>query len=209
MPAGATLVAISGIDGAGKGYVADRLRARLESRGLRVALVGVDGWLNLPAVRFSETDPAGHFYRHAIRFEEMFERLILPLRDRRSIRLEADFTEETATAYRKHVYAWEDVDAILLEGVYLLQPEFLPHYDLSLWVDCTFETAIARAVDRGQEGLPPDETVRAFRTIYLPAQQIHFERDRPRQAADIVVPNDPRLAVSDRARTTGTRRCTS
>ena len=195
-PEPATLVAISGIDGAGKGYVAERLRSRLERRGRRVALVGVDGWLNLPAVRFSETDPAGNFYRHAFRFDEMFERLIVPLRDNRSIRLEADFTEETATAYRKHVYEWNDVDVVLLEGIYLLRPRFLPRYDLAIWIDCTFETAIERAIARGQEGLAPDETVRAFRTIYLPAQEIHFARDDPKRAADLVVPNDPRLPAA-------------
>jgi uridine kinase len=192
----ATLIGISGIDGAGKGYVAARLRSGLERRGLRVALVGVDGWLNLPAVRFSETDPAAHFYSHAIRFEEMFDRLILPLRDRRSIRLEADFTEETATAYRKHVYEWQDVDVVLLEGIFLLRRDLRRHYDLAMWIDCTFETAIERAIDRGQEGLTPEKTARAFRTIYLPAQEIHFARDDPKTSADLVVVNDPRLGAA-------------
>ena len=189
-PPPATLVAISGIDGAGKGYVAARLAARLERRGQRVALVGVDGWLNLPSIRFSETDPAGHFYRHAIRFEEMFESLILPLRDRRSIRLEADFTEETAISYRKHVYEWTDVDVVLLEGIYLLRRDLRRHYDLAVWVECSFETALARALARAQEGLPPDQTIEAYRRIYFPAQEIHFREDDPRGAADLAIRND-------------------
>jgi uridine kinase len=193
-PAGrATLVAVSGIDASGKGWLSARLAAALEAAGLRVALTGVDGWLNLPGKRFDPSNPAEHFYFNAFRFEEMFGRLILPLRDRRSIRLEADFTEETASAYRRHFYAWEDVDVVLLEGTYLLRPDFLPRYDLAIWIDCTFETAIGRAVARGQEGLPPAETIRAFRTIYLPAQEIHFARDDPKRAADLVVVNDPRL----------------
>jgi uridine kinase len=209
----AALVAVSGIDGAGKGYVAARLAARLEEAGLRVALTGVDGWLNLPQKRFDPSHPAEHFYLHAIRFAEMFDRLILALRDRRSIRLEADFTEETASVYRTHVYAWENVDVVLLEGIYVLQPRYLGHYDLTVWIDCTFETALERAIARGQEGLPPDETVRAFRTVYFPAQKIHFERDDPKGAADLVVLNDPRLEIepvtSDRTRESGTRRCRS
>jgi len=44
-----------------------------------------------------------------------------------------------------------------------------------------------------RQGLPPDATVRAFRTIYFPAQEIHFERDDSRGAADLVAINDPRL----------------
>ena len=192
----ALLVAISGIDGAGKGYVAARLASRLERRGLRVALVGVDGWLNLPAIRFSETDPACHFYRHAIRFEEMFEKLILPLRDRRSIRVEADFTEETASSYRTHVYEWKDVDVVLLEGIYLLRRDLRRHYDFALWVDCSFETALARALGRSQEGLTPEETVDAYSRIYFPAQKIHFREDDPRGSADCVFRNDSETSWS-------------
>ena len=189
----ALLVTISGIDGCGKGYVAAGLGRSLEGAGVRVAALGIDGWLNLPHVRFSRERPAEHFYVHAIRFEEMFERLVFPLRDRRSITLEFDFAEETATAYRPHVYAFEKVDVILLEGIYLLKCAFQGFYDLSVWIDCTFETALERAVRRAQEGLSPEETIRANRTIYFPAQEIHLELDGPLGAATIVFPNDPRL----------------
>jgi uridine kinase len=195
----AVLAALSGIDASGKGYVTARLADSLESAGLRVASIGIDGWLNLPAVRFSKRNPAEHFYQHAFRFEEMFETLVLPLRDTRTIRLQADYTEETATAYRRHVYAFDDVDVLLLEGIYLFQLRFLPFYDLSVWIDCTFETAVERAVARGQEGLAPEETRRAFRTIYLPAQEIHFERDRPKEKADRILVNDPKLAPLPRS----------
>lgn len=106
------LVATSGIDGCGKGYLTGRLVAALEARGLRVAGIDIDGWLNLPQVRFSKQDPAEHFYRHAIRFDELFAQLVLPLRERRSLRLEADFAEETATSYRKQLYDFRDVDVI-------------------------------------------------------------------------------------------------
>jgi uridine kinase len=188
------LAALSGIDGSGKGWVTGAIAAALRDRGLRVAPINIDGWLNLPAVRFAASDPAGHFYRRAIRFDELFAELVLPLRDRRSVRVEADFAEETATAYRKQLWEFRDVDVILLEGIYLLQERLRPHYDVSIWIDCSFETALERALARGQEGLPPEETVRAYRTIYFPAQEIHFAKDDPRAAASLVLPNDPRLA---------------
>ena len=189
----AMLVAVTGIDASGKGYVSSRLVAELQGRGFHAVAIGVDGWLNLPDLRFDPERPGEHFYRHAIRFDEMFASLVLPLKRNRSVRLEADFTEETATAYRKHVYDFQDVDILILEGVFLLKPEFRRYHDLALWVDCTHETALERAILRGQEGLPPDETVRAFRTIYFPAQEIHERLDTPRSAADLIVCNDPRL----------------
>ena len=187
------LVAITGIDGCGKGYLSARIVRDLQAVELRVAGLNVDGWLNLPHVRFSAVNPAEHFYRHAIRFDEMFGQLVLPLRERRSVRVDADLAEETARAYRRHTYSFEDVDVVVLEGIYLLKRAFQHHYDVSIWIECTFETALERAIARGQEGLSRDETVRAYETIYFPAQEMHFVRDDPRAAARIVVANDARL----------------
>lgn len=192
----ALLVGISGIDGSGKGFVAARVAkslgrtAGVSALGYNVAVIGVDGWLHLPPIRFNEQNPAEHFYEHALRLDEMFERLIVPLQRERSVDLEIDFTEETATCYRKHGYHYRDVDIILLEGIFLFKPKHRHHFDLTVWIDCSFKTALARAVQRCQEGLPPEETVRAFETIYFPAQRIHLRRDYPRAAANLILPND-------------------
>lgn len=187
------LVAVTGIDGCGKGHVTAQLLKQLTAEGVHAAIVSVDGWLNLPRVRFDRSDPAEHFYLHAIRFDEMFSRLVLPLRDRRSLRLEADYAEETAAEYRRHIYEFEKLDVILLEGIYLLKRPFQAYYDLSVWIDCSFETALERAIARAQEGLTPEATVEAYRTIYFPAQEIHFRRDDPRNAASLIVGNDARI----------------
>lgn len=187
------LVALSGIDGSGKGYLTGQLVEELRKSGVQTVGVNVDGWLNLPSQRFNPANPAEHFYHHAIRFEEMFEQLIHPLKRHRSIRIEANFAEETAQTYRRHTYEFKDVDVIVLEGIYLLKRAFLHNYDWKLWVECSFETALERAVKRGQEGLPPAETIQAFHTIYFPAQEIHFGLDNPKATAERILLNDPRL----------------
>jgi uridine kinase len=196
-PQRAALIGISGIDGSGKGYVTGKIVAALEEQGLRVAGINVDGWLNLPAKRFNPANAAEHFYEHAIRFEEMFATLILPLRERRSHRLVMEYAEETATTYRPHTYAFEEIDIIVMEGIFLFKRAYRGQFDLTCWIDCSFETALERALERGQEGLPPEETVRAYETIYFPAQRIHFERDTPREGAMEILPNDPRLDRRD------------
>ena len=184
------LVAVSGIDGSGKGYVAGLIVDRLRQEGLNAVAINIDGWLNLPSRRFNQERPAEHFYHHAIRFEEMFEHLILPLKQQRSIRVGADLVEETATTYHQHIYAFQDVDVIVLEGIYLLKRALRNHYDLAVWVECSFETALVRALRRGQEGLRPDATIHAYQTVYFPAQYLHFALDDPRSAADAILDND-------------------
>jgi uridine kinase len=113
------LVGISGIDGCGKGYVAQQLVARLALRSIAAANINVDGWLNLPEKRFNPSKPAQYFYENAIRFDELFNQLVLPLRDQRSIDLVADIAEERARSYSRHTYCFKSIDVLLLEGIFL------------------------------------------------------------------------------------------
>lgn len=175
------LVGISGIDASGKGFTSRKLAERLESEGCRVALINVDGWLNLPAIRFSETDAGVHFYKNALRLDEMFERLIKPLKRDRSVEVQMNYTEETAFEYRSHKYSFLDIDIILLEGIFLFKRQFVDLFDLKIWIECCFETALERAVGRSQESLSPAETIRAYNTIYFPAQRHHLATDLPAQ----------------------------
>ena len=184
------LVGVSGIDGCGKGYLADQLEAHLAQHAVASAVLNVDGWLNLPQKRFDQSAPAKHFYENAIRFDEFFSQLVIPLRDRRSVRLIADFTEETASRYRKQTYDFTDVGVVVVEGIFIFKRQYRDIFDLAIWVDCSFSTALARAISRGQEGLSPAKTIAAYETIYFPAQIIHFAQDKPRENADLIIAND-------------------
>jgi uridine kinase len=190
VPEDRLLVGISGIDGCGKGYVAVQIEARLTQYAVTSAVINVDGWLNLPDKRFDRDAPAERFYESAIRFDEFFSDLVIPLRDRRSVYLVADFVEETARQYRKHVYNIRNVDVILIEGIFLFKQAYRSLFDLAIWVNCSFATALARALQRAQEGLPPAETIAAYETIYFPAQRIHLDQDNPRASADLILDND-------------------
>lgn len=184
------LVGISGIDGCGKGYLAKQFEAHLALHGVIPTLVNVDGWLNLPDKRFDQSAPAKNFYENAIRFDEFFKQLVIPLRDRRSVHVVADLVEETASHYRKHTYDVKDVSVVLVEGIFLFKAEYRDYFDLTIWIDCSFSTALARAISRAQEGLSPASTIAAYDTIYFPAQKIHLAQDHPREHADLIFENN-------------------
>jgi uridine kinase len=186
----AVLVGISGIDASGKGFITQKLTERLRNCGLNVAAISADDWLNLPEVCLNQNNYAEHFYEHAIRFDEMFEQLILPLTENREIDLTANCADAKATRYRKQRYDFRETDVVLLEGIFLFKPAHRHHFDLTVWIECSFERALERAIARGQEGLSPAETIKAFEIIYFPAQRIHLARDKPREAADFVFTNE-------------------
>ena len=187
------LIAVSGIDAGGKCYFTERRVGSLQAKGVRAVSVNVDAWLSLPDRRFGTSDPPENYYHHAIRFEEMFTETVFPLRDQRSLRVEINYADETATEYRRRFLQFDNVEVIVLEGIYLLKRSFQAYYDRAIWIECGFKTALERAISRGQEGLPPEETIRDYRTIYVPAQEIHFQRDDPKGVANLIVNNDERL----------------
>ena len=184
------LVGISGIDGSGKGYLAAQLQAYLALHSVTAAILNVDGWLNLREKRLDRSAPAENFYENAIRFDDFFAQLVVPLKDRRSVYLVADFTDETASRYRKHTYEFKDVSVVLAEGIFLFKPQYRKHFDLTIWIECSFATALVRAIARAQEGLSPANTIAAYETFYFPAQRIHLAQDKPRENADLIFEND-------------------
>lgn len=186
----ALLVGVSGIDGSGKGYITARLDQQLRELGHSVAAISADDWLNLPPVGIDSKNPGEHFYERALRLDQMFTELILPLRAQRRLTLVADCADAKATVHRQQQYSFSEIDIILLEGIFLFKPAYRDHFDLKVWIECSFERALQRALTRQQEGLSQADTIQAYEKIYFSAQRIHLERDQPAKAADIVLPND-------------------
>ena len=186
---------VSGIDGSGKGHVGRLLDEGLRERGCRSHLIGIDGWLQPPSLRFSEIDPARHFYERAFRFDEMQRQLFDPLSATGSLSLKAlhsapDLREEMT----EHHYHIQDAEVILFEGIFLFQPRFA--FDYRIWVECSFETALERALARNQEGQPPEAIRADYERIYHAAQRLHLAQDEPRRRCDFIYLNDERIRDS-------------
>lgn len=80
---------------------------------------------------------------------------------------------------------------LLLDGVFLLRPELIDRWDLSIFVSAAFERIVARARIRALAVLGSTaEVERRFRTRYIPAQELYFATARPADHADIIVHND-------------------
>jgi uridine kinase len=192
----APLIGLSGIDGSGKTTLAAALAAALGHRGTHAAVVTVDPWHAPASIRFNAADPARHFYRYAFRWEELFERLIDPLRRRRSLSLSLPLLRLADDSWYEHAYEFSDVDVVILEGIFVLRRLLRRRYDAAVWIDCSFETALRRALARNQEGLDEAALRRDYATIYAPAQRLHLRRDQPLAGADVVVNNDAQANAS-------------
>lgn len=188
-------VALSGIDASGKGYVAKHLEDELKTYGLKVANINVDPWQSPIGVRLRKENSAENFYHNVFRWKDFFQQLIIPLKQKRSIRLRSRLVQSHADEYYDFNYDFEGIDILLVEGILLFQQRFLRHFDYRVWIDCSFETGMKRAFQRNIEKLSPSDLVDAYNTYYYPAQRYHFVKDKPTSLCDAFYCNDELLGT--------------
>jgi uridine kinase len=181
-----TIVGISGIDCAGKSTLARQVAAHLATSA--VVIVGDD--FNRPRSESSpypsEESDYGFDYRQLIR------ELLVPA--------QAGGRVETRLRVKDWQHnCWDERDfvvgpgaIVIVEGVFLFRPEVVPLLDLKIWLEVSFEDALARALARDAEAMGGEDGVRErYATRYFPAQRLHLERERPREHADLVVRSSP------------------
>jgi uridine kinase len=183
-------VAISGIDASGKGYVGNLLQQRFEGEGYKIANINIDPWQNPLPVRLQKENPAENVYENIFRWNDFFEQLIFPLQKKGGIYLETKGIRSDADVYYPLVYNDIDIDILLIEGILLFKKKYLSYYDYKIWIDCSFETGLQRAIRRNAENLSEDQLVYDYQTFYYSAQRLHFERDNPKENANIIFPNE-------------------
>jgi uridine kinase len=184
------IVAVSGIDASGKSTIARRAVQALAELGINAAIVSVDHWHNPPEKRFSAKNSGEHFYQNAFRFDELFRILIRPLRRLRELQVTIGLSRMPGDNEFRHTYDFRGVDVVIVEGIFLLKREFRGYFDMTFWIECSYQTALARALQRNQEAQSGAELLRDYQQIYFAAQKIHREKDAPREHADVVIEND-------------------
>jgi uridine kinase len=188
-------VAISGIDASGKGYVAKLLQDALEKQNLKVANINIDPWQNPISLRLQKKNPVENFYKNVFRWDDFFSQLILSLQKIGSIYLETMLIRTHADQYYPFTYNYNELDILLIEGIFLFKKEFLTYYDLKIWINCSFEKGIQRAIDRNVERINKQQLIHDYNTYYYPAQRFHFEKDRPKNLTEIIYCNDELLGT--------------
>jgi hypothetical protein len=104
----------------------------------------------------------------------------------RSHRSEFDFAAEPATR-TSGAPSRTTTSTLSSSGIYLLKPAFRAFYDLSVWVECSFATALERAIARPGRLSPGDG-----RSVPRPSfrRNRSISRDAPQRAATLIIDND-------------------
>lgn len=173
----AKIVAISGIEGGGKRELTEKVADALRLAGVSVAIVHTVDWEAAQNVRFNVMNSPEEYYLNAYHLDDMVEQLILPLK--LFGRVDTSVTLENVLNPRTTYYNLEDIDIILIEGVYLLQKAYLDLYDYSIWVKSDFDSAFARLNSQFEVEQSYQALVNLFEGLIKPAAQYHIYTDDP------------------------------
>lgn len=186
-------LAIDGPDAAGKTTLAQELIAPLQARGRPVIRASIDGFHHPAHVRRQRGafSPEG-YYHDSFNYPALIESLLAPLGPGGSRRYRAAVFDYRTDSEVQPVARIAEVDAVLLfDGVFLLGPELLEYWDLTIFVEAAFETTLARAEQRDRSLFGSAEAVRErYRRRYIPGQKLYFDRCRPQELAKIIIDNN-------------------
>jgi len=181
---GLTMVAIDGVDGAGKTRFADDLAARLELDGQIAVRVGIDGFHNPRAVRYArgKDSPEG-FFRDSYDLDALRTWLLFPARIGKPFKT-AVFDERRDRPVAVNPLIVPLPAVLVFDGLFLNRDELRDEWDLSIFLDVPFEVSYARMAAR--DGSDPNPEAPANRRYYE-GQKLYLKESRPQRSADVVI----------------------
>ncbi|TDN88566.1 uridine kinase [Microbacterium sp. BK668] len=190
--AGRVIVAVDGIDGAGKTTFADGLAAVFAEDGSAVFRASIDDFHRPRAERYARgrTSPEG-FYRDSYDYATFRRVLIDPFREGRQTAATTGFQLAAFDLARDTPLesAWVTAprDAVLLvDGIFLHRPELRGLWDWSVWLDVPIDVAYRRVAER--DGTDPD-FLAPSNARYREGQDLYQRDAAPRAAASAIVDN--------------------
>jgi uridine kinase len=189
---GRVIVAVDGLDGAGKTVFADGLAQVFAETGDAVFRAGIDGFHRPRSERHvrGRRSPEG-FYRDSYDYATFRRVLIDPFLDGAQTAGTTGFQLAAFDVVRdapvESQWVTAPLDAVLIvDGIFLHRPELRDLWDFSLWLDVPFAISYARLAAR--DGTDPDpEAVSNAR--YRLGQELYLSEARPQEAASVIVDN--------------------
>jgi uridine kinase len=188
-PGRPVLVAVDGVDGAGKTTFADELAGAVKATGRFAAVVraSVDGFHHPREHRHALGRTAETFWSRSYDYPALLRELVAPWRSgpgstyRRAVR---DVGSDRVLDLTRTVVPAGGV--LLLDGIFLQRDELHGLWDLAVFLDVPFAVSVSRMARRDGSVDDPEHPDQAR---YVAGQRIYLSTCDPRSRADVVVDN--------------------
>ncbi|TMW71378.1 AAA family ATPase [Alteribacter natronophilus] len=183
------VAALDGLSGAGKTTIAAELKQEIERRGQIVCLVHIDDFVTVRKQRYNTGHPEWYEY-YFLQWDagRLKETLFHPLTEGKS-RISLPFYGRRADTVKTgdlHVPAGA---LVILEGIFLQRPEWLPFFDYVIYLDCPRETRCERVLKRDDYIGSMEDRRAKYQRRYWAGEDYYLKNIRPAQNADVVINN--------------------
>lgn len=179
-PGERALVAVDGVDGAGK----TRLTGELVSlaghvAGRQVLAVSMDGFHRPRAQRLARGEDAESFYRDSYDYDAFRRAVVRPFRAGREV-VPAVFDVAADAPVHPDPVEPDDDALLLVEGIFLRRPELAGEWDACLFVDVPFEVSVPRSHARFPDRRVPgdDDPDHPANARYVGGQRLYLQQAR-------------------------------
>lgn len=191
---GRTILAVDGLDGAGKTMFADALAERFDRAGHAVVRASIDGFHLPRAGRYARgTESPEGYYRDSYDYDRFRRFLIEPFKLGGSTGFVTEVFDHRADADVE--MRWETTGAnatLIVDGIFLQRPELRGLWNYAIWLDVEPELADDRVAARDGVGL---------RDRHRLGQKLYLAEANPRAAASAIIDNTapeiPRRVFAD------------
>jgi pantothenate kinase len=183
------VVALDGVDGAGKTVLGRELAALVAPRR-EVHRVSVDGFHRTRAERHARGRTPESFYRDSYDTDAVRHRLVEPFRAGQPwLRAVHDVEAEAPVDLPPELGAGPHA-VLLVDGIFLHRPELADLWDASIWLQVPFEVSVPRGNARfGEVGADEADPASAVNARYVGGQRIYLAAVEPAGRATWVLDN--------------------
>ena len=213
LPRGRRVVALDGVDGAGKTVLGRELAALVRPHR-EVHRASVDGFHRPAAQRYARGRTAEGFYRDSYDHTAIRARLVEPFRAGRPwVRAVHDVEAEAPVEAPPEPPPGPQA-VLLVDGIFLHRPELADLWDAGVWVDVPFEVSVPRGNARfGELAALAADPASEVNARYVGGQRLYLAEVGPAARATWVLDNTdlaaPVLTGSAPARGHAARRTAS
>lgn len=90
--------------------------------------------------------------------------------------------------YKRETLCYDEPlpNILLIEGIRLFQPRFMPYFDISVWINCPYNLAVQRAKARDRLQGEAEDVVNRWDTDWGPKDRMHYNQHKPDKLASFI-----------------------
>jgi len=186
------IIAFDGVDTSGKTVLANNVYKILKDNNKNAVRISIDKFHNPKEIRIQkgELSPEGYFY-DSFNLSKIFEYVINPIKNKGGYIIPGIYDYKAEKGIIPERIKVENDLLILFDGIFLNRDELYNIWDISIFLEITFETMLERAIIRDIDYFGTIENLKErYLKRYIPGEKLYLELCKPKERAAIVIDNN-------------------